>query len=312
MLTPSYVIRNYSPDDFERFMEFLNDAYMDMYFPDRWESAPQFFQQKQGFPGYSPEKHLFLADWKGKIVGYADISPEPQIGRVILNGLVSVYHRREGVANKMMKSTLARAAKLGFKIAHVCVSEKNAAARGLLSGAGFSAVRHLHELEIGLKDMPEEDFDWGTLEISSLLPGEEALLTQAQNRCFTGTWGFCPNTVEEVVYYFSLTGSTPKDVLVAKEEERIVGYCWTNLIVGWGKRNVQKKGRVHMLGVDPDYRRKGIGKNLLKAGLYYLKRREADAVELTADKGNADAYALYRSLGFQMKSVNLWYEKRLK
>ncbi len=211
-----------------------------------------------------------------------------------------------------MKSILEKAEKLGFKIAHICVSGDNAAARGLLSKSSFSVVRHFHELEIGLQDMPDRKSDLNSLEIISLKHGEEALLAQIQNRCFTGTWGFCPNTEEEIIYYLNLTESRLEDVMVAKEEKRIVGYCWTHLIGDRDQRDAQKKGRIHMLGVAPNFRRRGLGKDLLKVGLYHLRKRGAEVVELTADKENADAYAIYRSLGFRKKSTSLWYEKKFK
>jgi len=312
MRDSSYTIRSYSSDDFGKYMEFFNEVHMNMFLPDEWKSATQLFQKKLDKPGYSPEQHLLLAERKGKIVGYSDMSPEPKIGRVILNGLISVCHRRRGLAEEMMKSSLERAEKLGFKIAHVCVSEDNAAARGLLSKSSFSVVRHFHELEIGLQDLPDGKFDLDSLEIISLKPGEEALLAEIQNRCFAGTWGFCPNTEEEILYYLNLTESRLKDVMVAKEEKRIVGYCWSHLIGDMGQRDAQKKGRIHMLGVDPNFRRRGIGKNLLKVGLYHLKKRGVETVELTADKENADARAIYRSLGFRKRSTILWYEKKLK
>lgn len=308
MRDSSYIIRNYSPDDFGKYMEFFNS--MDMFLPDEWKSVTQLFQKKMDKPGYSPEQHLLLAEWKGKIIGCADMSPEPKIGRVILNGLISVRHRGKGLAGEMMESILERAEKLGFKIAHVCVSEDNAAARGLLSKSSFSVVRQFHGLEIGLQGLPDDKFDLSSQEIISLKPGEEALLAKIQNRCFTGTWGFCPNTTEEIIYYLNLTESRLKDVIVAKGEKRIVGYCWMHLIGDRGQRDVQKKGRIHMLGVDPDYRRRGIGKNLLKAGLYHLKKRGVEMAELTADKENADALAIYHSLGFRKKSTSLWYEKK--
>ena len=304
-----YHIRGYSQDDFGKYMEFLDS--MIRFFPDEWKSTTQFFQKKLDKPGYSPEHHLLLAEWKGKIVGCADMNPEPKISRVILNGLISGRHRRRGLAGEMMKSILERAEKLGFKIAHVCVSEDNAAARGLLSKSSFSIVRYFHQLEIGLQDEPEGKSDLGPLEIISLKPGEEVLLAQIQNRCFRGTWGFCPNTEEEISYYLRLTESRLRDIMVAKEEKRIVGYCWMHLISGRDQRGVQKKGRIHMLGVDPDCRRRGIGKNLLKAGLCYLKKRGVEMAELTADKDNPDAWAIYRSLGFRKKSTSLWYEKKI-
>jgi ribosomal protein S18 acetylase RimI-like enzyme len=66
-----------------------------------------------------------------------------------------------------------------------------------------------------------------------------------------------------------------------------------------------------MLGVDPDYRWKGLGRQLLLAGLSYLKNKGLRVVELTVDRGNTVAYALYKSVGFKLLTSSLWYEKKL-
>jgi ribosomal protein S18 acetylase RimI-like enzyme len=64
-----------------------------------------------------------------------------------------------------------------------------------------------------------------------------------------------------------------------------------------------------MLGVDPDHRGRGIGKEVILAGLSYLKGKGLGIVELTADSENEAARALYRSAGFQVRRRSLWYEK---
>jgi mycothiol synthase len=66
-----------------------------------------------------------------------------------------------------------------------------------------------------------------------------------------------------------------------------------------------------MLGVDPDYRGRGIGKRALLAGLAHLKSKGIQVAGLTVDSQNAVAYALYESCGFQFSSAGAWYEKTL-
>jgi ribosomal protein S18 acetylase RimI-like enzyme len=64
-----------------------------------------------------------------------------------------------------------------------------------------------------------------------------------------------------------------------------------------------------MLGVDPDYRERGIGRIALLAGLNYLKSKGASIAEITVDSENKAARALYDSVGFRRWSGSLWYEK---
>ena len=79
------------------------------------------------------------------------------------------------------------------------------------------------------------------------------------------------------------------------------------------ERNEQGKtwGRVSMLGVDPDYRGRGVGKAVLLAGLLYLKEEGFQVAELTVDSENQAAYTLYRSVGFEVLDSTLWYEKKI-
>jgi len=64
-----------------------------------------------------------------------------------------------------------------------------------------------------------------------------------------------------------------------------------------------------MLGVDPDYRSKGIGRELMMAGLARLRDRGLRVAELTVDSENRTARRLYESLGFEVRANTLWYEK---
>jgi mycothiol synthase len=66
-----------------------------------------------------------------------------------------------------------------------------------------------------------------------------------------------------------------------------------------------------MMGVDPDYRGRGLGRQLLLVGLSYLKSKDLRRVELTVDSENEVAYTLYTSVGFELWTSSLWYEKKL-
>ena len=66
-----------------------------------------------------------------------------------------------------------------------------------------------------------------------------------------------------------------------------------------------------MLGVDPEYRGKGIGGELMQTGLAYLKSRGLKIARLTVDSENIAANALYHSVGFRESDTSLWYEKAL-
>jgi mycothiol synthase len=66
-----------------------------------------------------------------------------------------------------------------------------------------------------------------------------------------------------------------------------------------------------MLGVDPNYRGKGVGRKVLIVGLIQLKSRGVRIVDLTVDNDNRTARGLYQSIGFDERTSSLWYQKDL-
>ena len=66
-----------------------------------------------------------------------------------------------------------------------------------------------------------------------------------------------------------------------------------------------------MLGVDPNYRGTGVGKKVLLIELTRLKRTGDRVVGLAVDCDNEVALALYRSVGFEVRTSSLWYQKDL-
>jgi mycothiol synthase len=94
-------------------------------------------------------------------------------------------------------------------------------------------------------------------------------------------------------------------------EGRPIGYCWTRRFVEKHAPSKSAKGEIHMLGVDPDFRKQGVGRNVLLAGLSHLKDNGITIIELTTDGEDPAALRLYESIGFKKKMVSEWYEKKL-
>lgn len=55
---------------------------------------------------------------------------------------------------------------------------------------------------------------------------------------------------------------------------------------------------IQALGVLPEYRRRGIARKLMQAGLDFISKNQGRKVNLVVIKGNLPAYNLYKSLGF--------------
>jgi mycothiol synthase len=264
-----------------------------------------------GRPHYAPENDLFIAREAGDIVGYMDVTTELTIGRVVLSCFVSSECAEEVVARELVERGINRARELGVERVHINIPEGSLMARKLVAKMNFRLIRRYLELRLDVSDTRLAKRGVTCPHCRHMKTGEEDKLAHIQNRSFANTWGFNPNIVEEIVYRITLPNCSPEDVILACDGETVIGYCWTRIYPGSREEVGDRKGRILMLGVDPDYRGQGVGKEVLMAGLSYLERRGAGPIDLTVDDENKEALALYRSGGFQVRMRSLWYEKRL-
>ena len=309
MTNPAYTIRNYRPGDFHRLIQLACEV-------EKLKgtfccTSPQDFIEDLGKPHRFPENNLFIAEIAGSIMGYLDVMPELTIGQVVLNCLVHPRHRPRGLVRRIVECGIQRAGALGVNRARVNIPQNNATARRLFARMGFEVVRRFLELRLDLSVTDELKTKRIVSPCRRLRRGEEDKLTQLQNRSFSDAWGFNPNTVEEIVYRTRLPRCSPRDIIIAFDFDKPVGYCWTRTSERVDEDMNGCKGHIYMLGVDPDHRGKGVGKRVLIAGLSHLKGKGVRRVELTVDSANTAACALYRSVGFEVSAATLWYEKVL-
>ncbi len=262
-------------------------------------------------PQYSPEADLFLAvDRAGKLVAYADVIREVRIGRVVMDIYVQPEFRGLGLGRKLVESVKGRALSLGAQKIHALVDESNAGGREFLLQAAFKQVRKYLVLERIQAKVAKVRSPFGGLRLGHFQAGDEQQLADIQNLSFKGSWGFCPNTAEEIGFFLALTMTRLENIFVLREKKEVVGYLWPQITekrVASGENH----GWIHMVGVRPELRGRGFGRNLVMLGLEHFAKQGAKEVELTVDEKNQPAVKLYRSLGFKTKARKLWYEHLL-
>ena len=87
-------------------------------------------------------------------------------------------------------------------------------------------------------------------------------------------------------------------VLLAVTGEEAVGYCVCTLASnGWGE--------VDSLYVAPQYRRRGVGRALVTAGMAWLGERGAKPIVVDVLAANDEARRLYERFGFHARTVRL-------
>jgi mycothiol synthase len=307
MIDPLSIIRTYSIEDLDRLNQFEADV------ETRGEtcisSSPHSLIEGLGFPNHHPEDNLFIAEKAGKIIGYVDVMPERIIRRAVLSCLLCPGRNEWNLSNRLVELALSRSKELRLNRVHVNIARENVRAKRFFSKMDFRFIRRFIELRLDLPQAHLPNLRSTTFRMRSLKRGEEERLTQIQNRSFSNTWGYNPNTSEEIIYRTGLPHCSPRDIILAYDKEKPIGYCWTRVLKGEGDAEGGAVGRIYMLGVDPDHRGKGVGSAVLAAGLSLLRRRGVGIVQLTADSGNRSALALYGAAGFEAWKISLWYEK---
>ncbi len=88
---------------------------------------------------------------------------------------------------------------------------------------------------------------------------------------------------------------------VALSEGKVVGWC--DIFPKSQRLMVCHVGSVGM-GILPEWRGKGIGKELIKAVLESAKEKKLVRIELTVRENNVSAVSLYKKVGFEVEGVN--------
>lgn len=307
MFTGSLSVTNPTPRDWAKFQSFFRYAYHMK--GETWQGGSPVVKNNLGRSNYSLAKDLFIAEWNRRIVGIADVTIELRIARVIIEWFVHPAVQRKRVGRELVKYGCERGRQQGAKKAHVCIPEEDKFTRNFAVELGFSQTRCFLGMEMTLKGSCERTPV--SVAVEHFRAGDAALLATVQNRVFTGSWGFCPNSPEDIRYFFRLTQSKWQDILMVRENAKIIGYCWLHPVIREGKAIEQKKWRLHMFGIDPEFQGKGWGKEMFLAGLDHLRKRDVSSLELTVDSENTPAIHLYKSYGFRVKSREFWYEKEL-
>jgi len=304
-----YKIRNYRPDDFDNYVQLHTETNK----LDRLARSisKQRLAENLGHPNFHSENDLFVAEHDGSIIGYAGVFLERVLKRAILECLIHPMHRKKGIGTKLIRRAVRHAEEAESKVVQACIPQINLPAKNLAARLSFKFIRQFYELQLDFNNIRLPDLEPSGYIIRNLGHDEADKLTQLQNRAFADSWGFNPNTPDEISYRINLSSCSPENIMMAYLKNHPIGYCWTRIMLEDNSAAGGMKGEIHMLGVDPAYRKKGIGRNVLLAGLADLKSKGVTIVELTADGEDPAAIGLYESVGFKLCSRSEWYQKKL-
>ncbi|MDQ1280853.1 MAG: [ribosomal protein S18]-alanine N-acetyltransferase [Thermoproteota archaeon] len=113
-------------------------------------------------------------------------------------------------------------------------------------------------------------------------------------------------------FFLELFYGFPKTFIIASVGSKIAGYIMCRIETGFSevkKISIVKKGHVVSIAVIPEYRRNGIGYNLISKALAGMFEYRANECYLEVRVSNDTAINLYKKLGFkQIKTINGYYK----
>ena len=258
-------------------------------------------------PGLDPERDCFISWESSADVGLAILWPELPIRRAVLEMGISDANSPQAVEQALVDAAVARACDLPVSVLHVQVPSPDDARRQLLYDAGFLPVRRYALMRWRSDVLPRVELPEGFTLRSFRAGHDEQRLADIQNAAFGDSWGFSPNTVEQVEARVASKATTLEGILLVTRSDDLAAYNWTVRPAGPGG----KLGRIAMTGVHPEYRGMGLSRPTVLAGMEWLASQGVEVIELDMDSSNRTAARVYESLGFRKVSDTVWFEVRV-
>lgn len=176
---------------------------------------------------------------------------------------------------------------------HYWVSDPTPAHHELVSRLGLFPHRVLHQMRAPLPlDGPP-----ATLPTRAFRVGEdEEALLEVNRRAFATHPDQGRMTRAQLDDRVAQPWFDPAGCLLHEIDGRLAGFCWTKLFTDFDP----PRGEIHIIGVDPDFAGRGLGPQLVRAGLQHLAGVGAGEGVLFVEGDNEPALRLYDKLGFRI------------
>jgi len=99
------------------------------------------------------------------------------------------------------------------------------------------------------------------------------------------------------------------DLIAIAPDGRLAAYCMCSVSQEENKRTARKEGYTDPVATHPDFRRRGLARALLLAGLHRLKQRGIETAVLGTSSDNHAMLRAAQAVGFGVQSETLWFSK---
>lgn len=193
--------------------------------------------------------------------------------------------------------------------------EQDAQERAMLDAQGFAPVRYFFVMRRPLdRPIPEPQLPEGfTLRHMSRDQADVERWVEMYNLSFIDHWGFHPLTVERRLHRMADPTYQPEhDLVGVAPDGTFAAFCTCFINETDNTLSGRKDGWIGVLGTRRGFRKIGLGRAMLLAGLHLLKGEGLDTGVLDVDAENpTGALRLYESVGFYVDKTDIAYRKDL-
>jgi mycothiol synthase len=182
----------------------------------------------------------------------------------------------------------------------------------LLESCGFTSDREFQTMERSLSEPISEPQLPSGFTLRHAQGSQEAeAWVEMRNQACIDHWNYHPLTVEEHVHWLTDPNYRPElDLIAVARDRTFAAFCSCNIFPQENERNGSNDGWISSLGTRRGFRRLGLGRAMLLAGMNQLKIAGMEKVRLGVDAKNPNgARQLYESSGFRKLHSSVLYVK---
>tara|TARA_Y100000590_G_scaffold97104_1_gene110413 strand:+ start:38134 stop:39021 length:888 start_codon:yes stop_codon:yes gene_type:complete len=240
---------------------------------------------------------IYLLKNKSNILGYTLIEEEEKINRIIVSIGAKKIEYTKFLIDKMLKIYSKRKVYKSKNI-HVPIHQKTSLNNIDLNYLKLRKVRKYLKMNTKIENTIISS-SHKTLILKEIVKENEIQeFTNTKNRIFNTHWGFAPNTINDFNH-------EDFNFLLILNGNKIAGFLTLSIL---GEKD-HMLGKISMIGIDEEFRKKGIGKLALENGISILKQKGVVEVILDVDSENRSAISIYKKFNFYKTGEIIWWEK---
>lgn len=182
----------------------------------------------------------------------------------------------------------------------------------VLESCGFKPDRYFLTMERSLSNpIPEPQFPQG-FTLRQLKDEQEIeAWVEMYNQTFIDHWNHHVLTVERVKFELTQPNYRPElDLIAIAPDGKFAAFCHCEIRPEENARSGRNEGWIVTLGTRRGFRKQGMGRAMLLAGMQRLKAAGVEIVKLGVDTENpSGALRLYESVGFRQVYTNISFVK---